>query len=227
MVDWERVFEGYDWFHFTGITPALSQGAADACMEAAVAARKKGMTVSVDLNYRKNLWKYGKPATEVMPTLADQCDVIVGNEEDAQKSLGIAPPGVDVRDGHVEASSYRIVSEQVMQRFPRCRKLAFTLRGSISASHNTWSGVLFQGKHMHTARSYEINPIIDRIGAGDAFAAGLIYGLMTWKDDDTQALSFAVAASCLKHSVPGDFNRVTVAEVMTLMKGDGSGRVAR
>lgn len=227
MIDWERVFDGYDWFHFTGITPALSQGAADTCLEAAVAARKKGMTVSMDLNYRKNLWKYGKQATGVMPGLAGQCDVIVGNEEDAHMALGIAPEGVDVHAGHVEAGAYRSVADQIMQRFPQCKRVAFTLRGSVSASHNTWSGVLFHGNQMHRAPEYNITPIVDRIGAGDAFAAGLIYGLVTWKEDDARALSFAVAASCLKHSIPGDFNRVSVAEVMNLMKGDGSGRVVR
>lgn len=227
MIDWEKVFGDATWFHVTGITPALSQGAADTCLEALQIARAKGLTVSVDLNYRKNLWKYGKAATEVMPAIVESCDVVVGNEEDAQMALGIVPAGVDVTEGRVDAEAYRSVAAQIRQRFPRCRTVAFTLRGSVSASHNTWSGVLFDETGMVTAPTYDINPIVDRIGAGDAFAAGIIYGLMNHADKPETALRFAVASSCLKHSIPGDYNRVSVAEVMNLMKGDGSGRVVR
>jgi 2-dehydro-3-deoxygluconokinase len=227
MIDWEQVFEGAGWFHWTGITPAISQGAADVCGEAIQMANEKGITVSCDLNYRKNLWKYGKTAGEVMPALVAGTDIVLGNEEDADKVLGISPEGVDVTGGQVEGAAYESVSKQVMQRFPRCKKVITTLRGSVNANHNSWSGVLWDGGKLLEAPTYQITHIVDRVGGGDSFMGGLIYGLLTWPDDDQQALNFAVAASCLKHTVHGDFNQVTVDEVLKLMGGDASGRVAR
>ncbi|WP_321281080.1 sugar kinase [Marinifilum fragile] len=228
MIDWDKVFEGANWFHWTGITPAISQGAADVCLEAINAANERGITVSCDLNYRKNLWKYGKSAGEVMPELVAGTDVVLGNEEDAEKVLGIKPEGVDVTGGHVEAEAYLSVSEQIMTQFPRCKKVITTLRGSINANHNSWSGVLYDGKELFKANNtYQITHIVDRVGGGDSFMGGLIYGLLTWPNDNQKALNFAVAASCLKHTIYGDYNQVTVEEVEKLMDGDASGRVAR
>ena len=227
MIDWKEVLKGADWFHWTGITPALSQGAADACLEAIKTANELGVPVSTDLNFRKNLWKYGKTAAEVMPALVEGCDVILGNEEDAEMVFGIKPQGVDVTKGHVEAAAYQSVCEQLMKRFPRAKKVIITLRGSVNANHNTWSGVLFDGKQLFKAPEYNITHIVDRVGGGDSFMGGLVYGLLTYLGDDQKALNFAVAASCLKHTIPGDFNLVTVDEVEKLMGGDASGRVSR
>lgn len=227
MIDWDTVFEGVTWFHWTGITPAISEGAALACKEAIEIANKKGITVSTDLNFRKNLWKWGKTAKEVMPDLVAGCDVILGNEEDAEKVFGIHPKGVDVTSGHVEATAYESVCTQLMERFPRAKKVIITLRGSISANHNTWSGVLYDGEILFQAPTYDITHIVDRVGGGDSFMGGLIYGLITFKGDNQRALNFAVAASCLKHTIYGDFNLATVSEIETLMSGDGSGRVSR
>jgi 2-dehydro-3-deoxygluconokinase len=228
MIDWEEVFRDAQWFHWTGITPAISQGAADACLEAIQTANRMGVTVSTDLNYRKNLWRYGKKPGDIMPELVAGCDIILGNEEDAEKHFGLHPEGVDVTKGHsVEAESYLSVLKQLMQMFPRAKKVITTLRGSISASHNTWSGVLYDGNKLYQAPTYDITHIVDRVGGGDSFMGGLIYGLLTWPDDDQKALNFAVAASCLKHTIYGDANLVTVDEVMKLMEGDASGRVSR
>jgi 2-dehydro-3-deoxygluconokinase len=226
MIDWRKVFSGADWFHWTGITPAISQGAAAVCLEAAQMAREMGLTVSCDLNYRKNLWKWGKKAGEVMPDLVSQCDVAVGNEEDADKVFGIRASGADVTGGKVEATAYVAVCEQLAARFPNLKTIAITLRGSLSASHNTWSGMLWQEGTVYTAPVYDITAIVDRVGGGDAFCGGLIYGLRVYGDPQ-RALDFAVAASCLKHSIPGDFNLVSVAEVEKLVGGDVSGRVSR
>ena len=229
MIDWDKVLRGADWFHWTGITPALSQGAADVCLEAIKAANALGVTVSCDLNYRKNLWKYGKTAGEVMPALVEGCDIILGNEEDADKVFGIKPEGFDVTatGGAIDQGRFRSVGEQLMKRFPRAKKVIITLRGSINANHNTWGGVLWDGAKLYESPRYDITHIVDRVGGGDSFMGGLIYGLLTWPGDDRRALNFAVAASCLKHTVFGDYNQVTVAEVEALMKGDGSGRVSR
>ncbi len=227
MIDWDEVFRGATWFHWTGITPAISQGAADVCLEAIKAANQRGITVSTDLNYRKNLWKYGREATEVMPLLAEGCDIILGNEEDAAMTLNIHPDGVDVKAGHVEADAYLSVSQKIMKSFPRCKKVITTLRGSVNANHNSWSGVLYDGKKLYKAPTYQITHIVDRVGGGDSFMGGLIYGLITYGDDLQSALDFAVAASCLKHTIYGDYNRVSVSEVEKLMGGDSSGRVSR
>ena len=229
MIDWGQVLAGADWFHWTGITPAISQGAADVCLEAIQTANRLGIPVSCDLNYRKNLWKYGKKASEVMPDLVAGCDIILGNEEDAEKVFGIKPEGFDVTAtaGEVNAAEFESVCTQLMQRFPRARKVIITLRGSINANHNTWGGVLYDGKQLFQSPRYDITHIVDRVGGGDSFMGGLIYGLLTYPQDDQQALNFAVAASCLKHTIYGDYNEVTVKEVENLMKGDGSGRVSR
>ena len=229
MIDWEKIFEGADWFHWTGITPAISASAAEVCLEACQAANSLGVTVSCDLNFRKNLWKYGKTAAEVMPALVECCDVILGNEEDAEKVFGIKPDGFDVTatGGEVEQAAFESVCRQMMERFPRAKKVIITLRGSINANHNTWGGVLFDGEKLFASPRYDITHIVDRVGGGDSFMGGLIYGLREYAGDDQRALNFAVAASALKHTIYGDFNLVTVAEVENLMKGDGSGRVAR
>lgn len=228
MINWKKVFKEAQWFHWTGITPAISQGAADACLEAIKVANKMGLTVSTDLNYRKKLWKYGKAPEEVMPELVAGCDVILGNEEDAEKHFDIHPDGVDVTRGDsMDAQAYISVCKKLMERFPRCKKVIITLRGSISASHNTWSGVLYDGKKLYEAPTYQITHIVDRVGGGDSFMGGLIYGLLKYKRSNQKALNFAVAASCLKHTIFGDANLATVEEVEKLMSGDASGRVSR
>jgi len=227
MINWDKALEDITWFHWTGITPAVAEGTARICLEAIQVANKKGITVSTDLNYRKNLWKYGKKASEVMPELVSGCDIILGNEEDAEMVFGIKPDKGDITTGVIDASDYGSVCRQLMQRFPRAKKIVITLRGSINASHNTWSGVLWNGEKLFRAPTYDISHIVDRVGGGDSFMGGLIYGLLTYNYDDQKALDFAAAASCLKHTIPGDFNLVTVDEVEKLMKGDASGRVSR
>jgi len=227
MIDWDQIFDDAGWFHWTGITPAVSESAALVCQEAIEAATKKGLTISTDLNYRKNLWKWGKTAREVMPTLVQGCDIILGNEEDAAMALDIHPDGVDVTSGAVKAEAYLSVSKKIMGQVPRCEKVITTLRGSVSASHNTWSGVLYDGSKLYKAPEYDITHIVDRVGGGDSFMGGLIYGLISYSEDLQSALNFAVAASCLKHTIYGDYNRVSVAEVEKLMGGDASGRVSR
>jgi 2-dehydro-3-deoxygluconokinase len=227
MVDWKTVFKDAGWFHWTGITPAVSRSAADACREAIMAARELGLTISTDLNYRAKLWKWGKTANSVMPDLVSLCDVALGNEEDAEKVFGIQAPHSDVTAGQVDADSYRLVCQALKELFPNLKTIAITLRGSLSASHNTWSGVLYQDDQFYSAPVYDIYPIIDRVGSGDAFMGGMIYGLRKYPADPQKALQFATAAGCLKHSIPGDFNAVTVAGVEALLAGDASGRVAR
>ncbi|MEP6262196.1 MAG: sugar kinase [Gillisia sp.] len=229
MVDWDKVFDGVEWFHWTGITPAISQGAADVCLEAVKKASELGITISTDLNYRAKLWKYGVEPETIMTELTSYCDVILGNEEDAEKHFGIKPEGLDITtQGHdVKAEAFLSVCEQMMEKFPRAKKVITTLRGSISASHNTWAGVLYDGKTMLQSPQYQITDIVDRVGGGDSFMGGLIYGLLKYPEDDQNALNFAVAASALKHTIKGDANLVTVDEVQKLMGGDASGRVAR
>ena len=227
MIDWDTVFEGVIWFHWTGITPAISEGASLACLEAIKVANNKGITVSCDLNYRKNLWKWGKTAGEVMPELVSGCDIILGNEEDAETVFGVKPDETSFLKGEVDGAGYESVCQKLKEKFPKSKKIIITLRGSINADHNTWSGVLYDGEKLLKAPVYEITHIVDRIGGGDAFMGGLVYGLLKHPGDDQMALNFAVAASCLKHTITGDFNMVTVPEVEQLMKGDSSGRVVR
>ena len=226
-IDWKAIFAGADWFHWTGITPAVSQGAAEVCREAIVVARELGLTVSTDLNYRAKLWKWGQSAGEVMSDLVGMCDVALGNEEDAEKVFGIRAPESDVTSGKVDARHYLYVCEKLAERFPSLKTVSITLRGSLSASHNTWSGVLWRSGEFFSSATYDILPIIDRVGGGDSFMGGLIYGLRKYPADPQKSLNFATAAACLKHSIVGDFNAVSVAEVETLMAGDASGRVSR
>ncbi len=225
-VNWSEIFSGADWFHWTGITPAISKEAAACCLEAIEAARTAGVTVSCDLNYRAKLWKWGKKASEVMPELVSKCDLAIGNEEDAAQVFGIHAEDVDVTSGKVDAGAYRAVCDTLMSRFPNLKQVAITLRGSLSASHNTWGAILRDGDDEYVSPMYDITPIVDRVGGGDSFVGGLIYGLNTYAEPQ-KALDFAVAASCLKHSIHGDFNLVTVSEVEKLMGGDASGRVSR
>ena len=229
MIDWKAVFADVEWFHWTGITPAISQGAADACLEAVKVASDLGITISTDLNYRKKLWKYGGDRESIMTELTSYCDIILGNEEDAEMHFGIKPEGLDITtQGHdVKAEAFLSVCQQMMKKFPRAKKVITTLRGSISASHNTWAGVMYDGQTMFESPQYQITDIVDRVGGGDSFMGGLIYGLLKYPENDQNALNFAVAASCLKHTIKGDANLVTLDEVEKLMSGDASGRVAR
>ncbi len=228
MINWENVFEGAGWFHWTGITPAISQSAADVCLEAVKAACQLGITISTDLNYRTKLWKYGVDSEEIMTELTSYCDIILGNEEDSDKHFGIRPEDLDITKGHdVTAEAFLSVCQQMMVKFPRAKKVITTLRCSISASHNTWAGVMYDGNKMYESKQYQITHIVDRVGGGDSFMGGLIYGLLMFSNDDQKALDFAVAASCLKHTIKGDANLVTVEEVEKLMGGDASGRVSR
>lgn len=229
MVDWKGVFKDVKWFHWTGITPAISQGAADACLEAVKMASAMGVTISTDLNYRAKLWNYGGDREAIMTELTSYCDIILGNEEDAEKHFGIKPDGLDIttQGEHVKAEAFLSVCQQMMKKFPKAKKVITTLRGSISASHNTWAGVLYDGSTMYKTREYQITDIVDRVGGGDSFMGGLIYGLLKYPKEDQNALDFAVAASCLKHTIKGDANLVSIEEVEKLMGGDTSGRVAR
>lgn len=223
--NWKEIFKDAGWFHVTGITPAISASAAEAAMEAVKAASDAGVTVSCDFNYRKKLWKYGKSAPEVMNELVKHVDVGIANEEDCQKSLGISVD-VDVESGELDVKKYEALTRKVLDTFPKMKKIAITLRESRSANHNGWSACLRDEAGFYVSRKYEITDIVDRVGGGDSFAAGLIAGLNLF-DAPEDSLNFAVAASCLKHSVSGDFNRVSREEVEKLMKGDASGRVQR
>lgn len=224
-VDWGKVFEGVDWFHITGITPAISESAMELSLESVKAAKRKGIIVSCDLNYRKNLWKYGKKASEVMREMAKYVDVAIANEEDVQKSLEITVD-VNVESGELDRSKYKVLGDKVLATYPNMKMIAITLRESHSADRNGWAACLNDGKTFYESKKYEIHDIIDRVGGGDSFAGGLIYGLNNY-DNRQQALEFAVAASCLKHSINGDFNRVNTLDVEKLMGGDGTGRVQR
>ena len=223
--NWDEVFNDARWVHITGITPALSASAADLSLEAVKQARARGVTVSCDFNFRGKLWKYGKTAPEVMTELVKFVDVGIANEEDCQKSLGITSE-VEVESGELDTRKYEALSETVLSEYPDMSTIAITLRESRSADTNGWSACLRDSSGFRLSRRYEITDIIDRVGGGDSFASALIYGLNAYEDRQ-QSLEFAVAASCLKHSILGDFNRVTVPEVEKLMSGDASGRVQR
>ena len=224
-IDWDKAFEGIGWFHITGITPAISESAMELSLESVKEAKKRGITVSCDLNYRKNLWKYGKEAKEVMSELTKYVDVAIANEEDFQKSLGISAKS-DVESGELDRDVYKQIAQTAMDLYPNLKKVAITLRESKSADTNYWAACIYDGKEFYVSRKYAITDIVDRVGGGDSFGGGLIYGLNTYATQ-AEALEFAVAASCLKHTISGDFNRVTVKEVESLMKGSGSGRVER
>ncbi len=226
-IDWDKTLEGATWFHFTGITPAISQGAADLCLEALKACKERGIHVSCDLNYRKNLWKYGKRADEVMTELVKYVDTVIANEEDFQKSLCLkAESQADVEEGELNIENYKAIASLAMETYPNIKRVAITLRESKSANHNDWRACLYNGKDFFLSRKYSITDIVDRVGGGDSFGGGLIYGLNNY-ESEKDALEYAVAASCLKHTIIGDYNRVSVAEVESLMKGSGTGRVQR
>lgn len=224
-IDFARAFEGAGWFHITGITPAISEGAANLAIESVKAAHDMGLTVSCDLNFRKNLWKWGKASHEVMPDIIRYTDVCIANEEDCQMALGIKCEA-DVHAGELDHSVYRKLTDDVLDAYPNLKMIAVTLRESKSASHNGWSACLNDRVGFHMSRHYEITHIVDRVGGGDSFAGGLIFGLQMM-DQSQDVVEFAVAASALKHSIPGDFNRFSYDEVMALVKGGGSGRVQR
>ncbi len=223
--DWDKVYEGVKWLHISGITPAISEETKDASILAVKEAKKRGVTVSIDLNYRKNLWKYGVDAKEVMTEMTKYADIIIANEEDCQKSLGFKCES-NVEGGKLNQEDYKKLSDSLLEKFPNVKKVAITLRESKSADINFWAAALNNGTDFIVSRKYEMYDIVDRVGGGDSFAGGLIYGLNELADD-REALEFAVAASCLKHTIDGDFNRVTIDEVTKLAKGDGSGRVQR
>lgn len=223
--DWDSIYNNVTWLHISGITPAISVQTKDASIAAVKEAKKRGVTVSIDLNYRKNLWKYGVEAKDVMSVMTEYADIIIANEEDCQKSLGLECKS-NVEGGKLDNEDYRKLSSSLLEKYPNVKKVAITLRESKSADINFWAAALNNGTDFIVSRKYEMYDIVDRVGGGDSFAGGLIYGLNVL-GDDKEALEFAVAASCLKHSIDGDFNRVTVDEVMKLAKGDGSGRVQR
>ena len=222
--DWDKIFDGVEWFHFTGITPALSKGTAEICKTAGKKAQEKGITVSCDLNYRKNLWTKAE-AKETMTELMPYVNLCIANEEDAADVFGISSSGTDVESGQLNHDGYIDVAKQLVDKF-KFKHVAITLRESVSANHNNWSAMLYNGKDAYFSNKYEIRNIVDRVGGGDSFGSGLIYGLLTGKSEK-DALEFAVAASCLKHSVEGDFNMVSAAEAAALAGGSASGRVQR
>jgi len=224
-IDWKKTFEGSTWFHITGITPAISASAADLSIEAVKVAREMGITVSCDFNYRANLWKYGKTAVEVMSELVKYVDIGIANEEDCQKSLGIKVDSA-VEKGELNVETYKMLTKKVLEQYPQMKAIAITLRESKSADHNGWSACIYDREQFYLSRKYDITDIVDRVGGGDSFSAGMIYGLTKYQNKQ-DALNFAVAASCLKHSISGDYNRVSVSEVEKLMGGDASGRVQR
>lgn len=205
--NWDDILHDANWFHWTGITPALSENAASECLKAIRTANKLGITVSCDINYRDNLWKYGKTAQEIMPDMVAGSDIILGNEEDCEKVFGIKPQNFNAEhtQGNVDQNTFIDVCDQMMKMFPRCKKVAITLRGAINANHNTWGGVLYDGNKLLKSKRYNITDIVDRVGSGDSFMGGLIFGIMHYGNDE-KALEFAVAASCLKHTIKGDFN---------------------
>jgi len=224
-INWDKVFDGASWFHISGITPAISLSASVLSLEAVKKAREKGITISCDLNYRSKLWKYGKSAPEVMTELVKYVDIAMGNEEDCQKSLGVKVD-VDVESGELQIQQYKELTDKVLSLYPHLQKIAITLRESYSADYNGWSAVLNNRSEFLVSKKYEIHNIVDRVGGGDTFAAGLIYGFDNL-NSDKEALEFAVAASCLKHSIPGDLPLLSVEEVKSLAGGATSGRVKR
>lgn len=224
--NWENIFKKAGWFHITGISPAVSESVADCSLAALKMAKQMGLMVSCDFNFRSKLWKWGKSAPEVMNELVKYVDVGIANEEDCQKSLGLGGHQSDHNYEQLDHDRYRELTEEVLGVFPEMQKVAITLRESTSASRNNWSACLYNREQFYVSKKYELNPIVDRVGGGDSFAAGLIHGLVSDMADE-MALEYAVAASALKHSIEGDFNRVTNEEVERLLSGDGSGRVQR
>lgn len=224
MVDWREVLADAGWFHWSGITPAISQTAAEACMEAIEAAHQAGVVVSADLNIRKNLWNYGKTAAEVLPEMVGLSDILIAGEKDAGMIWGISP---QTQINATPQERFASVAAQMMHRYPQLKKVVTTFRGAVNANYNTWEASLFDKGQLYSSRRYELTHMVDRIGGGDSFMAGLIYGWLNYPDDPQQTIDFAVAASALKHTIFGDYNQATVEEVENLMRGDGSGRVSR
>ncbi|WP_321332343.1 sugar kinase [uncultured Bacteroides sp.] len=229
MIDWKSIFADASWFHWSGIAASLTQGAADVCREAIETANEMGLTISCDLNYRRNLWKYGKSASEVMPELVQYSDVIFGSEGEYMNVLNFNPVGFKALDASytIDTEGYEEACRQVQATLPRCRKMFIELRNSVNANHDLLGGILYSDGTVKHARIYDVTHVVDKVGTGDAFVGGMIYGLLAYPNDEQKALDFALAASCLKTTIYGDFNLATVAEVETLMKGDGSGRVSR
>jgi 2-dehydro-3-deoxygluconokinase len=223
-INWNEIFKGKHWFHFTGITPALSESVAEITKEACVACKKNGVTISCDLNFRKKLWSVEK-AREVMTGLMEYVDVLFTNEEEAETLFGIAGRETDVQGGRINTRGYENVAAQLLNKFG-LNYVAISLRESLSATVNNWSGMLYDGSKFYTGRMYHMDYIVDRIGGGDAYSSGIIYGLLTGQDLQ-QTVEFATAASCLKHTIHGDFNLVTFDEILALMNGDASGRIQR
>ncbi len=230
MIDWETVFTDAHWFHFSGITPAISKNAAAVSLEAVKKASEMGLTISIDFNFRTKLWNYCNHSyiQELMTELTSYCDIIIGNERDAKNFFDIEPIGIEDTNDEVSLKTqmFYSVSKQMMQKFPKAKKIATTIRGSVSASHNSWCGLLYNGSELFTTKQYQITDIVDRVGGGDSFMGGVIYGLMTYPNDDKKTIDFATAASCLKHTIKGDVNLVTVEEVEFLLS-DSSGNVSR
>ena len=224
--NWKDAFDNAHWLHISGITPALTQSAADLTLEVVKQAKKYGLKISCDLNFRKKLWNYGKKSSEIMPEIVKYVDVLIANEEDIQLSLGI-PLSTDVTKGHLKVEDYIPLLKTVMEKYPHLEGIATTLRESISANHNDWLALYYAQETLYVSKKYEITDIVDRVGGGDSFAAGLISGLHFFPESLQQSLEFAVAASCLKHTIPGDWDLISKKEVMNLMSGDGSGRVQR
>ena len=227
-IDWNDILKDAEWFHWSGITPALSNNAAEECMNAIKTARELGVTVSCDVNYRGSLWNYGKKASDIMPQMVEISDIVIGNEEDCEKVFGIKPDNFDAErtEGEIRQMAFKSVCQQMMKCFPNIKKIAITLRGAVNANHNTWGGILYDGNNLYESNRYDITDIVDRVGGGDSFVGGLIFGLIHY-DSDQEALDFASAASCLKHTIKGDFNYVTVKDVEYLLNGNASGRVKR
>ena len=226
--NWNEILKDADWFHWTGITPAISENASAECLKAIQTANTLGITVSCDINYRDSLWQNGRSASDIMSQLVSISDIILGNEEDCEKVFEIKPQNYNIEssDKVVNQSVFLSVCKQMMQRFPKCKKIVITIRGAINANHNTWGGVLFDGKRLLESKRYDLTDIVDRVGSGDSFMGGLIYGLLHY-DNDLQALEFAAAASSLKHTLKGDYNWVTIEDVESLMSGSTNGRVKR
>jgi 2-dehydro-3-deoxygluconokinase len=227
MFDWRQIFADAGWFHWSGITPAISQSASEVTLEAVQAAKEMGLTVSCDWNYRQKLWRWGKSAGDVMTELMPYCDVIVANEEHARILFGIELPESLPATGKQSSDRQFALCEVLAQRFPNLQQIAVTQRAAVSASHNTIGGALWDRGQFYIGPTYDVTHIVDRVGGGDAFTAGLLYGLLAYGDDRQKAIDFGVAANCLKHSIFGDFNLVSVAEVENIMSGNVSGRVSR
>lgn len=227
-IPWEDILIDANWFHWSGITPALSENTAFECKKAIEICNKRGITVSCDINYRNNLWSYGKPVHEVMTELVKGCDIIMANEEDCEKVFGIKPENLDVckTNGDINVDSFRYVCKKMMSKFQKCKMIAMTIRGAINANHNTWAGILFDGQTFFQSQRYNITDIVDRVGGGDSFMGALIYGLNHYSSKQ-DALEFATAASCIKHTIKGDYNYATIEDVEALSNGDASGRIKR